>query len=100
MQLRVVAGGDLTQAGLASHQVVGSRAQPSGDDEPADDAAFLGGQPTLVCQWQTGPAIEAADPGEEGASHRGDRVGCEHPGGDEVGAVGGNQLLNIGTPAA
>ena len=41
-----------------------------------------------------------ADPGQERARRRGHRVAGEHPGRDQVGPVGGDQLLDLGAMCA
>ena len=95
VECSVVVGGDLAEVGPARHEVVGAGPDPSGHDQPADHSAVLERQRALLRQRQSGPPVDA-DPGEERAGHRGHRVRGEHPRRDQVGPVGGDQLLDVG----
>jgi len=95
MKRPVMVGGDLTEIGPAGHQVVGARAQPSRHDQPADHPPVFERHAALGRQRQLRPP-GCTGPGEEHAGDRGDRVAGEHPGRDQVGAVGIDELLNAG----
>ena len=91
----VMTSGDFPQVGAAGHQVVGARAQPPGHDEPSDHPAVFERQGALGCQRHLRPP-GGTDAGEEHAGDRGNRMAGEHPGPDQVGAVGADQVLDAG----
>jgi hypothetical protein len=93
----VVTGGNLAQVRPAQHQVVGRGPKPAGDHQPAGNAAVGQRRSALLGQRQLWPAVDA-DAGEEGAGRGGHRVAGEHAGRLQVGAVGGDQLFDVGAP--
>jgi len=97
MERPVMMSGDFPQVGPAGHQVVRARTQPPGHDEPADHPPVLQRQGALVRQGHLRPP-GGTDAGEEHAGDRGNRVAGEHPGLDQVGAVGADQVLHAGPP--
>ena len=93
----VMMSGDFPQVGPAGHQVVGARTQPPRHDEPSDHPPVFERQGALGCQGHLRPP-GGADAGEEHPGDRGDRMAGEHPGLDQVGAIGVDQRLDAGAP--
>jgi len=93
MEHLVVARSDLAQVGLAEHQVVRAGSEPTGDHQPAGHPAVLQRRRALLGRRQLVPAVHAY-PGQERAGRGRHRVRGEHPGRDQVGPVGGDQVLD------
>jgi len=93
MEHLVVARSDLAQVGLAEHQVVRAGSEPTGDHQPAGHPAVLQRRRALLGRRQLVPAVHAY-PGQERAGRGRHRVRGEHRGRDQVGPVGGDQVLD------
>ncbi len=89
-----MAGGDLADIGPACHQVVGAGPQPAGDHQPAQHPPILPRRGALGVEGQRRPSLDP-DPGQERPGIRCRRVTGEHPGGDEIGMIGGDGILDV-----
>jgi hypothetical protein len=90
----VVADGYLTEIRAAEHEVVRAWPQPASDHQPADDPAMAQRGRAPLGQRQLRPARDA-HPGQERTGRRGHRMVSKHASGEQIRAVGGNQLLHL-----